>query len=274
MDLVLEDPIVAAYDAFAPAYDLYTHDYEYDAWMANVEAVAQRHGLRGVRLLDIGCGTGKSFMPMLERGYEVTACDISPAMVERAREAAAGRAADVLVADVRHLPVLGSFDFATSMDDALNYLLCDEELAAAFEAIARNLRPGALFAFDLNTLGGYQQHFPGASVREVDGTFFSWIGEPPAGAAVPGATFTSVIDVFSTEDGDCWRRSTSRHVQRHHPPERVEQLLRDAGFELVECCGQLTGGRLEAMADESLHTKVDYFARRLPSTYNYDEHGG
>jgi SAM-dependent methyltransferase len=274
MDLALEDPIVAAYDAFAPAYDLYTHDYEYDAWMGNVEAVAQRHGLRGMRHLDIGCGTGKSFLPMLERGYEVTACDISPAMVERAREAAAGRAAHVLVADVRHLPVLGSFDFATSMDDALNYLLSDEELADAFESVAHNLRPGALFAFDLNTLGGYRRHFPGESVREVDGTFFSWIGDPPAEPPVPGAIFTSAIDIFATDDGDCWRRSTSRHVQRHHPPELVDQLLLDAGFELVECCGQLPGGRLEPTADECRHTKVDYFARRLASTNHYEEHRG
>ena len=45
----------------------------------------ERHRLQGRRLLDVACGTGKSFIPMLERGWEVTACDISAAMVEVAR---------------------------------------------------------------------------------------------------------------------------------------------------------------------------------------------
>ena len=56
-----------------------------------------RPALRGRRLLDVACGTGRSFLPMLERGYDVTACDISPAMAARAREKSGG-AARVLVA--------------------------------------------------------------------------------------------------------------------------------------------------------------------------------
>jgi SAM-dependent methyltransferase len=263
MTLTFDDPIAAAYDAFAPAYDLYTRGYDYATWMANVEAVARRHGLLGQRLLDVGCGTGKSFLPMLDRGYEVTAFDVSPAMVERAREAAAGSCATVLVADVRDLPVLGRFDFATSMDDALNYLLTEEELRMAFAGVARNLRPGGLFAFDLNTLAAYSQ-FPGQSVFEVDGTFFCWLREAGEPGNEPGAIFTSAIEMFASEDGECWRRSTSRHVQRHHPADLIERLLGEAGFELVECCGQLSGGRLEPGADESVHAKLDYFARRLP----------
>ena len=38
----------------------------------------------GERVLDVACGTGKSFMPFLARGWDVTACDLSPAMLARA----------------------------------------------------------------------------------------------------------------------------------------------------------------------------------------------
>ena len=71
------DPAEAAYDALAPAYDILTADYDYDAWLSAIERVAIAHGLTGRRVLDVACGTGKSFLPLLERGYEVTACDIS-----------------------------------------------------------------------------------------------------------------------------------------------------------------------------------------------------
>jgi SAM-dependent methyltransferase len=262
MRLATEDPTIAAFEPLAPFYDLYTHDYEYEAWMTNVEAVARGHGLGGKLLLDVCCGTGKSFMPLLRRGYSVTACDISPAMVERARRAAGPMGVDVVVADVRDLPVLGRFDLVTSMDDALNYMLTDDELGAAFAGVARNLRPGGLFVFDVNALGGYRRHFPCDSAREVEGAFFCWRGDVPEGPVEPGATFRSVIEVFATEDGECWRRVSSRHVQRHHPPAVIERLLRAAGLELVDCRGQVTGGRLESFADDELYVKLDYFARR------------
>jgi ubiquinone/menaquinone biosynthesis C-methylase UbiE len=45
----------------------------------------EARGIAGHRLLDVACGTGKSFIPMLEKVWEVTACDISPKMVAIAR---------------------------------------------------------------------------------------------------------------------------------------------------------------------------------------------
>src|SRR5918999_5453223 len=111
------DPALEAYEAFAPYYDRYTELYGHEVWLANIEQVARGLGLSGRRLLDVGCGTGKSFMPLLARGYHVVACDVSPEMVARARERAAPWGAEVTVADARELPDLGSFDLATSLDD-------------------------------------------------------------------------------------------------------------------------------------------------------------
>src|ERR1044071_7654995 len=74
-----------AYDSIAPVYDDFTAHHEYDVWLGNLLPQLERLGLQGNRLLDVACGTGKSFIPMLERGWEVTGSDISPAMVELAR---------------------------------------------------------------------------------------------------------------------------------------------------------------------------------------------
>src|SRR5437879_6316065 len=82
---LIDDTALAAYEGFAPFYDLFTHSYQHERYLENLEALAIEHGLTGRRLLDVGCGTGKSFVPMLRRGYEVVGCDISPAMVEVAR---------------------------------------------------------------------------------------------------------------------------------------------------------------------------------------------
>ena len=133
--MLREDPALSAYEGLAPFYDELTAAYDYESWLDGLEALALEHGLAGRRLLDVACGTGKSFLPMLRRGYEVTACDLSPAMVELAREKGGG-AADVLVADMRELPVLGEFDLVTCLDDSLNYLLEGGEMASAIRGMA------------------------------------------------------------------------------------------------------------------------------------------
>jgi SAM-dependent methyltransferase len=261
----VEDPTLAAYELLAPFYDSYTREYGHEAWLANLESIALAHGLRGNRLLDVGCGTGKSFLPMLARGYEVTGCDISPAMVERARASSAGFA-EVLVADARDLPVLGRFDLVTSLDDALNYVLSDEELGMTFAGIARNLRPGGIFVFDLTSLVSYRQFFALDMASEEGNSFFCWRGEADPENTPPGSVVGSVIEVFTTDDGECWRRFSSRHVQRHHPPEVVETLLESAGFELLSRRGQMTGAQIDPVGDDEHHAKLVYFARRAPTS--------
>jgi SAM-dependent methyltransferase len=182
-------------------------------------------------------------------------------MVERAR-AAGG--AEVLVADARELPDLGPFDMAMALDDALNYLLSDEELGMVFEGVARNLRPGGVFVFDLNTLLTYRQLFTRDMATEVGDAFFCWRGEERSEELVPGSIATSVIEVFASGGGECWRRYSSRHVQRHHPPATVERLLGEAGLELLSRRGQMTGTSIDAVGDDELHTKLLYFTRLAP----------
>src|ERR1700710_1139899 len=75
----------AAYDAIAPVYDDFTAHHDYRAWIGTLLELGAANGLRGDTALDIGCGTGKSTIPLLEHGWKVTACDISASMAAMAR---------------------------------------------------------------------------------------------------------------------------------------------------------------------------------------------
>ena len=249
-----------AYEGLAAHYDEFTAGYDYDTWLTSLEELALEHGLAGRRLLDVACGTGKSFEPMARRGYRVAACDLSPAMVERAR-ARAPLGAALCVADMRELPPLGQFDLITCLDDSLNYALSREELEASIGGMAANLAPGGLLAFDLNSLGTYRRLFGADSVRESEGVVFCWRGRPrPAAGA--GEVFEATVDVFAREGSGCWTRSTTTHRQRHHPREEVEAAVSTAGLELAAVRGQLPGARLERGPDEERHQKLVFFARR------------
>ncbi len=111
----------APYDVLAPVYDLLTGDYAYGPWVRDLVALARRHGLTGDRALDVACGNGNATLPLLDMGFDVTACDLSPAMVDAARRRTGARAR-VLEADMLRMPLLGRFDLATCFGDVPNHL--------------------------------------------------------------------------------------------------------------------------------------------------------
>lgn len=247
-----------AYSVLAPAYDLLTAEYAYGPWLAAIEWLAVRNGLTGRRLLDVGCGTGKSFMPLLDRGFDVTACDISPEMVAAARKKAAGRA-DVLVADMRRLPILGEYDLITCIDDAINHLLDLDEVAATFEGLRANLAPEGLLVFDVNTLAAYQG-VPDVVVEDEE-RLLRWRGGL-AELDEPGGEAEVVIDVFTHEGDGLWRRSLSRQRHRHHPVEDLHALAEASGLEVLAVLGQRPGAVLDEWLDEREHRKAVFVMRR------------
>ena len=258
--LLAPDQALTAYDGLAPHYDAFTAGYDYERWLDALEGLAREHGVQGRRLLDVGCGTGKSFLPMHARGYEIVACDLSPGMVARAREKAPSDV-DLFVADMRELPRFGSFDLITCLDDAVNYLTSADELRAAMRGFARNLRPGGVAVFDANTLATYRTSFASDAALDREGAFICWRGEADPDAE-PGALASAWIEVFESAEDGTWRRSRTRHLQRHHPREDVAAAVRAAGLELVAVHGQSPGVRLDPEPDESRHSKVVYVARR------------
>jgi SAM-dependent methyltransferase len=248
-----------AYERLAPVYDVLTDGYDYETWLTSLENLALDHGLPGRRVLDVGCGTGKSFEPLLERGYTVTACDLSPAMVAAAREKARG--VHVFVADMRRLPALDPVDWVTCLDDAVNYLLGDDDLALALTGMRRALRPGGLVTFDVNTLRTYRSDFGSEYWHDGSGAFICFRGSAGDSFA-PGGVAEALFESFVPVGDGNWRRITSRHVQRHHTRGAIETACERAGLELVAVRGQVTGGHLRDEPDEMAHTKLVYLARR------------
>lgn len=238
-----------AYEAFAASYDAFNHIYQYKQWTARLLEEARTRGLAGNRLLDVACGTGFSFIPMLERGWQVTACDISPAMLDIAR-AKVGDDAELLVADMRDLPPLGKFDLIWSLNDSVNYLLTVEELRGALGSMRRNLAPGGVLLFDLNTLQTYKTFFSQTQTRELGDERFIWHGLMNPDAIEPGSVCEARFEAAG-------RAADHVHRQRHFPEPEVLASIADAGIRCLAVLGERNGD-LEPGVEESVHTKAVY----------------
>ena len=247
-----------AYARLAPFYDELTREHDYDAWTAHLEQAARRAGLRGTRLLDAACGTGKSFMPFLARGYEVAAFDLSPEMVQIAR--AKAPEAEVFVRDLRALGQVGKFDLVTCLDDSLNYLTGEGDLDAALGGLARNLAPGGVLVFDLNTLAAYRTAWARDATQDTGDLFLAWRGGCREDEA-PGCLATLTVEAFRDAGSGLWERVTSVHRERHHPRPAVERALERAGLAAVGVFGQLPDGSLDGASSEEAHHKLVYLAK-------------
>ncbi|HEU4943671.1 MAG TPA: class I SAM-dependent methyltransferase [Solirubrobacterales bacterium] len=250
-----------AYEAIAPVYDEFTSHHDYEMWMGNLLPQLERHGLSGNRLLDVGCGTGRSFVSMLDKGWEATACDISPSMLELAR-AKAGDRAQLSVADMRELPLFGEFDLVWSLDDAVNYMLDAGELESALSGLRANLAPDGLLMFDLNTLHTFRTFFAESEVTERGGRRYVWAGQTAADAPAH-CIGEARLEVTEADGGAAIE--THVHRQRHHPEADVLEILSTVGLECLEVFGHDHEAVLEQPVDELRHTKMVFIARHAQS---------
>lgn len=93
----------------------------------------------GLRLLDVGCGTGHHLADWRERGFDASGVDGSPEMLEQARQR--NPAADLRLSDVDRLPYPdGQFDVAVSIE-VLRYL---PRPGPCLAEMRRVLKPGGL----------------------------------------------------------------------------------------------------------------------------------
>ncbi len=204
---------------------------------------------RAMKILDIGCGTGRHAIELARRGYAVTGVDLSESMLSRARTRAA--AAGVRVAfeqgDARALRFRGDFDLAIMMceggfplmeTDEMNYQILQSAAAALKEH-------GKLI---LTTLNGLFPLFH--SVKEfLDRNMTE-------GAAGPGSfnlmTFRE-RSTFSFTDDDGNEKSILSD-ERYYVPCEMTWLLKSAGFTTVG----IFGCKLGAFSRDDALTTEDY----------------
>ena len=104
--------------------------------------------LRGRRVLDAGCGTGSLAVEAARRGAEVVAIDLSPTLVDLARERLPelpnGGSVDFRSGDMLD-PALGRFDHVVAMDSLIHYDATDA--VAALARLADRTSTSMVFTF-------------------------------------------------------------------------------------------------------------------------------
>ncbi|MGN6258134.1 MAG: class I SAM-dependent DNA methyltransferase [Solirubrobacterales bacterium] len=239
-------------------------DNDYEMWLGEVLLPAlEKHGLQKGWALDVGCGTGRAFDPLLERGWQVVGCDVSPGMLREAKEKYGDRVR-LLNLDARTLGAIPSgpeppagqgFQLVLLLNDVLNYMTEEGDLEQVFSGVERNLsRSDGLAIFDVNTLSLFRHDFSANAIEESpDG--WEWRGLTKE--AQPGGLYEARLSGPNIE--------THTHRQRHWTAQQIERALEASGLEAVERLGQReTDGKvlLSETPDEERDGKIVYIATK------------
>jgi len=141
----MDKPIALdAYEQIANAYEGVTRSNAYNAGYERPATLSLLPPLLGLRVLDAGCGPGYYAEWMLARGAQVTALDVSPRMVQLARQRL-GAGVDVRLVDLCQPLELPDGSFSVVLAALVVHYLRD--WAALFREFARVLRPGGCLVF-------------------------------------------------------------------------------------------------------------------------------
>ena len=207
----------------------YVHDQAFGhlarAGAETLLRLLERQGFDSGLTVELGCGSGITAQLLTEHGYDVLGVEVSPDLVEIARDRAPGASfLNVSLLDAE----LPSCVAVAAIGEPFNYAFHDREsdaLANLFARVHEALDPGGLFLFDVAEPG-----------RERGGPRRDWSEGPDwtlcleASEDHAARTLERRITVFRQVDGD-YRRSDELHRLRLYEVPAVLDALEVAGFE-------------------------------------------
>lgn len=224
------------YDLIAPLYDKVNGELDYSAWADFIEENIRRYNpnMNTELVLDLGCGTGRMTLELARRGYDMTGVDLSPEMLDLARNAACREGLSDkmlwLLQNITEFELYGTVELTVSCLDTINHLTSPKELKQCLSLVHNYLVPDGLFLFDINGKRKFEEIYAdNAYVMEEDGAVCVW-----QNSYNPS---TKLCDFYITlfEEGEDGRyeRCDEVETERMYTLRSVKSALAECGFEFI-----------------------------------------
>lgn len=151
-----DEPLAARYD------QIYADLFEPAVVDPAVDFLAELAGQGAA--LELGIGTGRLALPLVQRGIDLHGIDLSQAMVARLRGKPGAERIGVTIGDFATTRVEGRFMVAYLVRNTIMNLTTQDEQVACFHNVAAHLQPGGCFVMEV-LVPGLQRLPPGETFQ-------------------------------------------------------------------------------------------------------------
>ena len=247
---------MSGYCGAARIYDAVNADIDYSAWADFITKGLSRFGEGRAEpelVLDLACGTGRLTHELAARGFDMTGVDLSPEMLEIARERCAGQNVLLLCQDMRSFELYGTVGAVVCCLDSVNHLTEDGDLDECFSHVHNYLVPGGVFIFDINTrlrfedsYGELAYVFPGTTDDGRE-TFCAWQNDYDPETRI--CDFGVTVFSESERGTGLYTRSEDEWAERYYTLGEIRSALSRAGMRFAASAGAAEGEVLPAGLD-------------------------
>ena len=224
---------------YAYYYNAFYKDKDYKSEAETVDKLLKRYGSRINRVINFGCGTGKHDMELVKLGYQCKGIDMSPLMIEIARQNSDSDGSRIAfeVADVRNYETDQKYDAVISLFHVMSYQNTNEDIVQAFRSARASLNDNAngCFLFDVWYGPGVLSDRPCVRVKEIEDNENQLIriARPVMHDKENVVDVNSEVLIMNKKTGQV-QTINEVHKMRYYFRPELELLLRDAGFQLLD----------------------------------------
>lgn len=183
--------------------DLYS--YYYDSLSQPLQTAAEIKFLSHIftkkqKLIELGCGSGRTLIPLLQKGYRIDGLDLSPVMLSKLRRklAQVKCSACLFQKDLTRFSLKQKYDGANLSQRTLNFITNPEKQRKALCNIAQILNPKARLV--INLCPGKPCNVCESQPQLIKSENFTFT--PPAPAKTTGS---KIPDIHTIELWESWK---------------------------------------------------------------------
>lgn len=222
------------YAAFSEFYDEFMENVEYNKRADYIFSLFEKFDRKPSLLLDVACGTGEFSKEFINKNIDVIGTDISPEMLNIAREKCPETL--FLLQSAEELDLFGTVDGAVCLMDSLNHIVEFENFKKAIAKISLFLEPERLFIFDVNTPYKHKEILgDNAFVLENENVFCTWQNQTDENLLTEIS-----LDFFCLKENGDYERTCDDFSERAYTIEQIEEALVEAGLEIIKIYDDLS----------------------------------
>jgi len=206
---------------------------------------------KSLKIIDIGCGTGRHSIELAKRGYQITGIDLSESQLKRAKEKAREQGLQIVFErhDARNLPFKGEFDLAIMLcEGSFPLMETDEMNFEILKNATKALKSKGKLIF--TTLNGLFPLFH--SVNE-----FYESAQKEGQSQCKECSFDLMtfrdhnVAVFEDDSGN---KKELKCNERYYVPSEITWLLKSLGYKKID----IFGAKLGAFSRDDKLTTEDF----------------